>query len=55
MYMTKEVIIYGFNYNVVKISFLHDINSCLYKKIKQWGASVFHPLLTRKRMFIETF
>lgn len=28
IYMTKEVIIYGFNYNIVKISFLHDINSC---------------------------
>lgn len=25
------------------------------KKMKQWGASVFHPLLTRKRMFIEIF
>lgn len=25
------------------------------KKIEQWGASGFHPLLTKKRMFIETF
>lgn len=49
IYVIEAVIIYDFNYNIVKISFLLALTFA--KKI-QWRASVFHPLPTRKRMFI---